>query len=365
MLELFFIVPYFFGKAMENEKRKQIERQIMEEYLQKKKEMEEAAQRAQEEAARKAREEDLEAMVDQEIDEEGWVIEKESGYIIGQVVEGDLAGLIGKKVGQNGIISDENGNTIGRVEPVEESSEEEEEEEEGGKDEEKEGDEEERRKDEKKEETNEEEKQTGFSPSNTKELEEHHLKPIQAAIEITKKTLDRVTPVLKTISWTIGCEERKAKKERNKLALMNHIKLLIEQASVVLSEAYQTLPAHDENVAYQASAKSLYSELADVLSLLVCIVVKTICRVHKKTRGMTSIKSQIDNQLGLIQNPLLNIMASVIALSTEMPLLLEARLNTADAKEQGEVFYMGKDEKETVNGWLDTLTKKEASLPEI
>ncbi|KAG1142456.1 hypothetical protein G6F37_002771 [Rhizopus arrhizus] len=134
MIELFYIVPYFMAKAMKDQQRKKMEQQLIQEYLQKQKEMEEAnAERAKKEENDDESEEEEDESKDKienenkalyhflagkKMRKSGLVIDKKSGAIIGRLVEGNAKELAHKRIDEHGIIKDEEGNVIGRVEPI-------------------------------------------------------------------------------------------------------------------------------------------------------------------------------------------------------------------------------------------------------
>lgn len=147
MIELFYIVPYFMAKAMKDQQRKKMEQQLIQEYLQKQKEMEEAnAERAKkEESDDESEEQEDESKNKSENEKEedeskdkiknenkalyhflagkkmrksGLVVDKKSGATIGRLVEGNAKELAHKRIDEHGIIKDEEGNVIGRVEPI-------------------------------------------------------------------------------------------------------------------------------------------------------------------------------------------------------------------------------------------------------
>jgi hypothetical protein len=137
------------AKAMKDQQRKKMEQQLIQEYLQKQKEMEEAnAERAkkeesddeseeQEDESKNKSENEGEKEEDESKDKienenealyhflagkkmrkSGLVIDKKSGAIIGRLVEGNAKELAHKRIDEHGIIKDEEGNVIGRVEPI-------------------------------------------------------------------------------------------------------------------------------------------------------------------------------------------------------------------------------------------------------
>ncbi|KAG1468554.1 hypothetical protein G6F56_003770 [Rhizopus delemar] len=309
MIELFFIIPYFFGKAMQNQQRKQVEQQMIQEYLQKKKEMEEAeaAKRAEEEEESEYESEDeYEMMVDQEINESGFVVDKDSGLVIGRLVEGNTETLAGKKVGEDGVIKDENGNVIGRVEPLEDSDD---------------------------EEDTEDEKISEDDQYNTQETDlKIFQKKIEDTVNFLQQSFEKITPVLKTISWIIGCEERKPEEERDEKVLVDHIKLLIEQAFNILEEASCAIQELDltHNTQMKTTKREASLEevdLSNVLSQLLSIIIKTVDRAEKKVKTMPYTESQMNPQFRVLQSPLLNILSNVDHFSANVLGLVGNQLN--------------------------------------
>jgi hypothetical protein len=66
-------------------------------------------------------------MVGRKVNKAGMVVHKKSGTVLGRLVEGKLKRVSGKKVGENGIITNDKGKIIGRVEPIRQESSDEEE----------------------------------------------------------------------------------------------------------------------------------------------------------------------------------------------------------------------------------------------
>ncbi|KAI9483050.1 MAG: hypothetical protein EXX96DRAFT_128610 [Benjaminiella poitrasii] len=61
-------------------------------------------------------------MVGKKVNKSGMVVDKKTGNILGKLVEGKLKRAAGKKVGENGIIVNDKGKFVGRVEPIREES---------------------------------------------------------------------------------------------------------------------------------------------------------------------------------------------------------------------------------------------------
>ncbi|CAO3700511.1 unnamed protein product [Rhizopus stolonifer] len=296
---------------MQNQQRKQAEQQMIQEYLQKKKEMEEAeaAKRAEEEEEEESEyesEDEYEMMVDQEINESGFVVDKDSGLVIGRLVEGNTKTLAGKKVGEDGVIKDENGNVIGKVEPLEDSDD---------------------------EENTEDEKISEDDQSNTQETDPKIFqKKIENTVNFLQQSFEKITPVLKTISWTIGCEERKPEEERDEKVLVDHIKLLIEQAFNILEEASCAIqeldPIHNTQMkTTEREASPEEVDLSNVLSQLLSIIIKTVDRAEKKVKTMPYTESQVNPQFRILQSPLLNILSIIDHFSTNVLGLVGNQLN--------------------------------------
>ncbi|KAI8387352.1 hypothetical protein BD560DRAFT_443237 [Blakeslea trispora] len=57
-------------------------------------------------------------MVGKKLNKSGMVVDKKSGAVLGRLVEGKVKKLAGKKIGENGTITNDKGKVVGKVEPV-------------------------------------------------------------------------------------------------------------------------------------------------------------------------------------------------------------------------------------------------------
>ncbi|RCH87702.1 hypothetical protein CU097_008209 [Rhizopus azygosporus] len=124
---------------MKDQQRKQLEEQLLQEHLKKQQEnataKPEKAEQSKYESTEESEDTDentdseesyneemYKILVGKKVNKSGLVIDKKSGSIIGRLVEGKAKKLTSKKIGENGVIADEKGNTIGRVEPVDQDT---------------------------------------------------------------------------------------------------------------------------------------------------------------------------------------------------------------------------------------------------
>ncbi|CEJ00928.1 hypothetical protein RMCBS344292_14968 [Rhizopus microsporus] len=124
---------------MKDQQRKQLEEQLLQEHLKKQQEnvtvKPEKAEQSKHESTEESEDTDentdseesyneemYKILVGKKVNKSGLVIDKKSGSIIGRLVEGKAKKLTSKKIGENGVIADEKGNTIGRVEPVDQDA---------------------------------------------------------------------------------------------------------------------------------------------------------------------------------------------------------------------------------------------------
>ncbi|CEG71638.1 hypothetical protein RMATCC62417_07341 [Rhizopus microsporus] len=124
---------------MKDQQRKQLEEQLLQEHLKKQQEnataKPEKAEQSKYESTEESEDTDentdseesyneemYKILVGKKVNKSGLVIDKKSGSVIGRLVEGKAKKLTSKKIGENGVIADEKGNTIGRVEPVDQDT---------------------------------------------------------------------------------------------------------------------------------------------------------------------------------------------------------------------------------------------------
>lgn len=124
---------------MKDQQRKQLEEQLLQEHLKKQQEnataKPEKAEQSKYESTEESEDTDentdseesyneemYKILVGKKVNKSGLVIDKKSGSVIGRLVEGKAKRLTSKKIGENGVIADEKGNTIGRVEPVDQDT---------------------------------------------------------------------------------------------------------------------------------------------------------------------------------------------------------------------------------------------------
>jgi len=135
-----------------------------------------------------------------------------------------------------------------------------------------------------------------------------------------QNSLDKINPILKTITSEIDNELAKKEDERDEKKLVDIVKPLIEQGGAILTETNGAIRALDPDghIAAQAKQRAGSHEatpeeaaLAEGLKELAGNVTTTIEQAKKKIAGMPHVKKELNPLWGLLAEPLGQILAAV------------------------------------------------------
>ncbi|KAF3391581.1 hypothetical protein F1880_007694 [Penicillium rolfsii] len=297
---------------------------------------------------------------DAEVGKDGVVVS--GGRIIGRLIEGDAKRLLGRKVDEDGDISDKNGNTIGKAERWEPEEKKRDVNPMSGRKVNKEGEvrdadgnligkltsgnlatligktiddngfvvdndgnrlgectllenipEEEVEEEEEEEGPTAEEQEAQAKAEQDRQLAER-------MCHILRQTLDQVKPVCKQITDRLEQADRTPKDELDEEKLVKDVKPLIEEGGRILQECNGSIRALDPDGRIAATAKARAStrdatpeeyQLADMLKELTETVVKTIDNGKKRIADMPHAKKKLNPLWALLSEPLFQIIAAV------------------------------------------------------
>ncbi|KAI9261145.1 hypothetical protein BY458DRAFT_515963 [Sporodiniella umbellata] len=231
-----------------------------------------------------------------EVRKSGKVVDKDDN-IVGSADKHAAYNWAGFKVDDEGNIINHEGNIVGKAEMFKEKT------------------------DEEKQQEREEQQKL----SDKEKEEEEYRKLASMMSSAIQKSLDKIKPILKSITDHIDAEEAKPSDERNEKKLVDDVKPLIEQASNILSEAEGAIKSLDPTgrIAKTAQAKTSQREaspeeyhLAELLSQLTGEVETTIDKAKKKVKNMPHAKKALSPLWNILQSPLLQILSAVGLLLT-------------------------------------------------
>ncbi|TAQ83845.1 hypothetical protein B7494_g7833 [Chlorociboria aeruginascens] len=165
----------------------------------------------------------------------------------------------------------------------------------------------------------EEPEETEEEAEKRKQLEQDKKLAAQMATCITN-SLDKIKPVLKMITDNIDQADRTPKEELDEQKLVDTVKPLLEEGGAILQEANGVIRGLDPDGRIAANAKHKTASreatpeeyrLADVLKELTGSVTQTIDGAKKKIAGMPHAKKELNPLWGLLAEPLGQILAAV------------------------------------------------------
>ncbi|KPI41174.1 uncharacterized protein AB675_7866 [Cyphellophora attinorum] len=271
-----------------------------------------------------------------------------SGDIIGRITEGEVTKLVGRKVDDDGDISDKNGNVIGHAERWEPEEKEREVSPMSGLKVNKEGEVRDtngdvigrltegqltscvgKTIDDNGHVVDQDGNKLGEVTllENIPEEEEQGMTEEEEEEEIAKKigniinqTLEKMEPICKDITDLVEKADRTPKEELDEEKLVNDVKPKIEEGSRILGECNGAIRGLDPDghIAAQAKAKAASGEaspaqhrVAEGLKELTSTVVKTIDNAKKRISDMPHAKKKLNPLWGLLTEPLFQIIAAV------------------------------------------------------
>jgi len=228
------------------------------------------------------------------VNREGLVVD-ENGDTIAKLTDGDITKCSGKEIDEDGDVYNQKGQVIGHVTLLDDIPPEPE------------------------VEAEPEPEETPEEIEARKQLETDKKLAGQMAMCI-QQSLDKINPILKMITEAIDAAERQPKEELDEQKLVDTVKPLIEQGSQILTEANGVIRGLDPDGRISANAKHKTAareatpeeyRLAEALKDLAGNVTTTIDNAKKKIAGMPHAKKELNPLWNLLAEPLGQIIAAV------------------------------------------------------
>ncbi|KAH8889742.1 hypothetical protein GQ53DRAFT_689637 [Thozetella sp. PMI_491] len=223
------------------------------------------------------------------VNSKGDVIDPNTGELAGKLITGDLKVCAGKLIDDEGDVVSK-GTVIGHVAILSEIH-------------------------------DEEETETEDEKTKRQQTDEDRKLAIQMAACI-EQCLDKVRPICKMITEKLDAADRKRQEEEevDEEALVREVKPLLEEGNMILSECNGAIRALDpggriaEGAKYKAAARESTPEehrLAELITTLTQTVTETLENAKRRLEGLPRAKKELNPLLGLLGEPLGQIIAGV------------------------------------------------------